>query len=138
MISPGLCAAYKADVLRGVHHEDDRYMIALYSTNAVLDSSVSEYTSRGEITGPGYKPGGAVLSGFDVVEDGEAAVLTFDDVRWDRVTLRDVAGALIYNASKRNRAVGVVALPVPTSATSCAFDLLFPPANSAEGLFVID
>ena len=138
MIRPGLCATYKADAMRGVHHEDDRYMIALYGPKAALDCFVTEYTAKGEIAGPGYKPGGVQLYGFEVVEDGEAAVLTFDDVHWERLTVRDVVGALIYNASKHNRAVGVVALPVPTSATNGAFDLFFPPATAAEGLFVID
>lgn len=138
MIQPGLCVTYKADAMRGVHHEDDRYMIALYGPKAALDCYTSEYTAKGEIAGPGYKPGGVQLKGFEVVEDGAAAVLTFDDVHWERLTVRDVVGALIYNASKRNRAVGVVALPQPTSATNGAFDLFFPMATAAEGLFVID
>jgi hypothetical protein len=138
MIKPGLCARYKADAMRGVHHEDDRYMIALYGDKAPLDCYVDTYTPKGEITGPGYKPGGFSLKGFEVVEDGEAAVLTFDDLHVERLTVRDVVGALIYNASKQNRAVGVVALSQPTSATNGAFDLFFPPATAAEGLFVID
>ena len=138
MIQPGLCVCYKADAMRGVHHEDDRYMIAFYGPKAALDCYTAEYTPKGEVAGPGYKPGGFSLSGFEVVEDGEAAVLTFDDVHVERLTVRDVVGALIYNASKRNRAVGIVALPQPTSSTNGPFDLIFPLANAAEGLFVVD
>lgn len=33
-LTPGLCAAYKADAMRGLHHEDDRYMLALYGPAA--------------------------------------------------------------------------------------------------------
>lgn len=135
---PGLCASYKAEALRGVHNENDRYMIALYTDKAQLDSYCSEYTPKGEVAGPGYPAGGVQLQGFRVEEDGEAVVLSFDDVHLDRVTLLGVVGGLIYNASKRNRAVGVVALATPTSATNGAFDLFFPPATAAEGLFVID
>jgi hypothetical protein len=138
MIQPGLCVCYKADAMRGVHHEDDRYMIALYTDKAALDAYCEKYTPKGEVAGQGYTPGGTALKGFEVVEDGEAAVLTFDDVRWERVTVSGVIGGLIYNASKGNRAVGVVALPQPTSATNGAFDLFFPPPTASEGLFVID
>lgn len=138
MIRPGLSVCYKADAMRGVHHEDDRYMIALYGPKATLDCHTSEYTPSGEITGPGYHPGGILLSGYEVLEDGTAAVLTFDDAHWDRLTVRDVVGALVYNASKGRRAVGVVALTQPTSATNGAFDIFFPPPTASEGLFVID
>lgn len=138
MIRPGLCVCYKADAMRGVHHEDDRYMIALYGPKANLDCYTDEYTAKGEIAGPGYTPGGIALRGFDVVADGEAVILTFDDARWERLTVRDVVGALIYNATKRNRAVGVVAMAQPMSATNGSFDLFFPPATASEGLFVVD
>jgi hypothetical protein len=90
------------------------------------------------VAGPGYLAGGQQLSGYDVVEDGSAVILTFDDAHWDRVTISGVVGGLIYNASKKNKAVGVVALAQATSATNGAFDLYFPPATASEGLFVID
>lgn len=138
MIQSGLCASYKADAARGVHHEDDRYMIALYSDKADLDCHCSQYTAKGEISGPGYRPGGFPLSGFEVVEEGTAAIITFNDLHVERLTVRDVAGALIYNASKQNRAVGTVAFAQQASSTNGPFDVFFPPATAAEGLFVID
>ena len=138
MIRPGLCVCYKADAMRGVHHEDDRYMIALYGPKASLDCHLREYTPQGEVSGPGYRPGGFALTGFEVVEDDEAVILTFDDLRVERLTVRDVTAALIYNASKQNRAVGVVSLVQPMSATNGAFELYFPLPTAAEGLFVIE
>jgi hypothetical protein len=113
-------------------------MIALYTDKAQLDAYCTEYTNKGEVAGPGYSAVGTPLAGFRVEEDGEAVILTFDDVHYDRVTIHGVVGGLIYNASKRNRAVGVVALGTATSATNGAFDLYFPSATAAEGLFVID
>lgn len=135
---PGLCVSYKADALRGVHHEDDRYMLALYGPQADLDCHVQEYTPRGEVSGMGYRAGGVLLQGFDVVEEGTAVILTFNDVRIERCTLKDVCGGLIYNASKGNRALGVIALEQPTSATNGSFEILFPEPTPADGVFVID
>jgi hypothetical protein len=135
---PGLSVGYKADVLRGVHNENDRYMLALYTDKASMDEFVEAYSTVGEVAGPGYAAGGIQLTGFRVVEDGAAVILTFDDAHWDRVSISGVVGGLIYNASKKNRAVGVVALEQATSATNGAFDLYFPPATASEGLFVID
>jgi len=138
MISPCFCVGYKADIMRGVHHEDDRYMMALYTESADLTCYVQSYSPKGEVAGPGYKAGGILLKGFEVVEDGEAAVLTFDDAKWDRATIKDAVAGLVYNASKNNRAVGVVALAQKTSSTNGPFEVYFPEATAADGVFVID
>lgn len=135
---PGLCTSYIADALRGVHHEDDRYMLALYGEGAHLDCFCTEYSPKGEVSGPGYKPGGILLTGFEVTEDGAAVVLTFDDAHWERATITGAVGGLIYNASKRNRAVGVVALAQTTSSTNAPFDVFFPLPTATDGVFVIN
>jgi len=57
MIRPCFCVGYKADIMRGVHHEDDRYMLALYPAGADLTPYTKEYSPSGEISGPGYRPG---------------------------------------------------------------------------------
>lgn len=138
MITPCFCVGYKADIMRGVHHEDDRYMLALYADGAPISCHTQTYSPKGEVTGPGYAAGGVLLKGFEVVEDGEAAVLTFDDVRIERATLKDVAGGLVYNATRGNRAVGVIALAQKTSSTNGPFEVYFPEATAADGVFVID
>lgn len=138
MITPCFCVGYKADIMRGVHHEDDRYMMALYTEGAPIDVYTQKYGPKGEVSGPGYKAGGIQLKGFEVVEDGEAAVLTFDDAHWDRATLQGVVAGLVYNATRGDRAVGVVALAQKTSSTNGPFDVFFPEATAADGVFVID
>lgn len=138
MIAPCFCASYKAEIMQGVHSANDRYMIALYSEGANIGGHTETYTSRGEVSGQGYVAGGIPLRGFNVQVDGEAAVLTFNDARWERVTVRDVCAALVYNASKGNRAVGVVALAQKVSATNGQLELFFPAANARDGMFVID
>lgn len=138
MIKPGLTVSFKAEMARGVHHEDDRFMMALYGAEAKLDAFTTKYVTGGEVSGMGYKAGGIALKNYEVVEDGEAIALTWDDVHLDKATLHGVYGGLIYNASKSNRSVGVVALVQPLSSTNGAIDIEFPPANAAEGLFVIE
>lgn len=135
---PGLTVSYKCEAARGVHHENDSYMLALYTADAKLDEHTRAYSAAGEVRGAGYKAGGLRLENFEVVEDGSAAVLTWDDATWDKVTVRDVVGGLIYNATRGNKAVGVVKLTEPASATNGAFTVYFPTATAAEGLFVID
>lgn len=61
MIRPCFCVGYKADIMRGVHHEDDRYMLALYPAGADLTPYTKEYSPTGEISGPGYRAGGKNL-----------------------------------------------------------------------------
>lgn len=137
-MNPVLCASYKAEAMRGVHHEGDRYMLALYGEKCGLDEFTTSYAKAGEMSGNGYMAGGKQLMGMRVEEDGSAAILTFDDITWPNVTLRDVCCGLIYNASKQNRAVGVVVLAQKTSATNGPLTIFFPEASAAEGVFVID
>jgi hypothetical protein len=137
-MTPCLCASYKAEILRGVHAEGDRYMLALYDEKCNLTEFTKSYSPKGEMQGVGYTTGGKQLLGMRVEEDGSAAVLTFDDVTWPASTLNNVICGLIYNASKQNRAVGVVALTQKTSSTNGPFEIYFPEATAADGVFVID
>ena len=137
-MNPCLTASYKAEAMRGVHHENDRYMLALYGDKSGLTEFTTAYTKAGEMQGSGYAPGGAQLMGMRVEEDGSAAVLTFDDITWPAVTLKDVSCGLIYNASKQNRSVGIVVLAEKTSATNGPLTIYFPEATAADGVFVID
>jgi hypothetical protein len=137
-MTPCLCASYKAEVMRAVHAEGDRYMLALYDEKCGLNEFTKVYTPKGEMQGAGYSAGGKQLMGMRVEEDGSAAVLTFDDITWPAATLKDVTCGLVYNASKQNRAVGIVALAQKTSSTNGPFEIFFPEATAADGVFVID
>ena len=137
-MNPCLTASYKAEIPRGLHHENDRYMLALYGDKCGLSEFTTAYTKAGELQGAGYPAGGKQLMGMRVEQDGSAAVLTFDDITFPTVTLRDVCCGLIYNASKQNRAVGIVVLAEKTSATNGPLTIYFPEATAADGVFVID
>lgn len=128
MITHGLCTGAKRDFLAGVHQPGDRYMVALYGEGASLDPSVAAYTSQGEVEGQGYKRGGMVLRNPRSWADDEHGYLTFDAARWTNATLT-AYGAMIYNASKGNKAVAV--LDFGGAYSSTAGDFLFtPPADA--------
>ena len=135
---PGLCVSYKLELPTGVHTERDTYKMALYGDGAALNEFVSEYISDGEVSGSGYRAGGVSLRGFRVIQDGAAACLTWDDAVWDKATIVNAVAGLIYNASKNNRAVGVVVLEEPTTSRNDMFKVKFPLATASEGLFVLE
>lgn len=111
MIIGGLCQSAYLDFATGVHQPQDRYMIALYNANATINHRTTAYTSQGEVDGDGYKSGGTLLKGYEaklLTKGGNAvAYIDWDDPQWENSTLK-AGAALIYNASKANKAVTVL------------------------------
>ena len=81
--------------------------MALYEQNANLSSTTTEYTTAGESTGSGYTAGGIELENLGVSVSGTIAYTNWNSPNWGLVTL-SMAGGLIYNASKGNKAVAVM------------------------------
>ena len=103
----GLCTVAKRDFLSGVHQPGDRYMLALFDANAGLSPATATYDQKGEVEGKSYRPGGMQLRNPKIWMDDNSAYLTFDSVRWVNSTITAHA-ALIYNASKGNKAIAVL------------------------------
>lgn len=107
----GVCASALVEFMQGVHKSDDVYKIALYSGNAQLDTRIKNYTAAGEVSGPGYMPGGQVLEGiqYEVHEgsDPYSCMGWSNSPRWENATIK-VRRAVIYNASKGNKAIAVI------------------------------
>lgn len=106
-IETALCRSYKAEVMDGVHSLSDEYRMALYTAEADLDAGTEVYNSAGEVEGRGYDAGGMVLTGISSGFSGNAAIINFDQPEWRQATF-EAAGALVYNASKGNRAVAAL------------------------------
>lgn len=134
MISPGMSVHAMVDFFRGVHHPGDVYKIALYDEGAVLNSLTSEYTTEHEVKGKGYQRGGMELSGYTAELDGMTPVMgwTVDPI-WRNATI-SARGALIYNASKRNRAIVVVDFGDVIRSTNGNFRVPMPPVTASEAL----
>lgn len=137
MISTALTTSFKKELLEGVHDfrvsGGDTFKIALYNASAVLGAQTTAYTTDNEITGSGYTAGGTTLTRVDPATSGTTAYATFQNVSWPAATIT-ANGALIYNASKSNAAVMVLAFGSDKSVTNAAFDVEFPTANATSAI----
>jgi len=124
---------FKQDILNGVHQSGDTYKIALYTQAAAttLNKSITAYTTTGELaTGSGYTRDSKALTSFTVGLSGDTAYIDFDDPSWTSASFTADA-ALIYNSSRSNKAMAVLAFG-STTATSGTFTVQFPaPGASA-------
>ena len=108
MISQTLTTSFKQQLLLAVHDFSvDTFKIALYAATASLGSDTTVYSATEEITGTGYTTGGKTLAGTTVTVSGTTAYVDFDDAVWSPAAFT-TRGALIYNASKGNKAVAVL------------------------------
>lgn len=137
MISTALPTSFKKDLLKGVHNFSasggDTFKIALYNSSAVLGSATTAYSATNEITGTGYTAGGKTLTRVEPSSEGTVGYCTFSDIEWTGATFT-ANGALIYNASKSNAAVAVLAFGSDKSVTSGTFKVTFPTANSVSAI----
>jgi hypothetical protein len=126
VIIQAFCNVAKLDFLRGVHQPDDDYRMALYRETATLDKATERYTTDGEIAGPGYEAGGQPLAGIQVDLSGDDAFITWDDPVWPNATI-EADGALIYNASRGDRALEVLRFEnAPVRSTNGPFRVPLP------------
>lgn len=136
-VANAVCNTFKQEILMGVHEPSDVYKIALYDGSTSVDKNTTHYTIVGEVVGVGYTAGGAILSGYNLVIDGDAVILDWStDPTWINSTIT-AQGALIYNASKSNKAVCALSFGSEKSSISGMFRIIFPAATETTGLVVI-
>jgi hypothetical protein len=105
MITPAPSNSFKLDLL--TRAAEDEYRIALYASDADLSAETVAYTSEGEVQGLGYEPGGIRLKNVRAMMEDGIAFLAWDNPTWENIRV-SARGALIYNASRDNRAVAVL------------------------------
>lgn len=107
MIVQTQTTSFKAEVYQAVHNLlTDTIKIALYTADASLDETTTVYTTLNEVVASGYTAGGATMTGVTLGTSGYTAYVNFANVSWAAsLTSRC---ALIYNASKGNKAVAVL------------------------------
>jgi hypothetical protein len=125
--------SFKKELYQGIHDlETDDIYIALYTANASLDQSTTEYTTSNEITDSGYTAGGQLLTDPVVSSSGYTAYVSFANPSWSgAITARC---ALLYNASKANRSVAVIDFGSNKISTS-TFTITMP-ANTADSALI--
>lgn len=128
-----LTNSFKQEVFEAVHDfTTDTFKIALYTSSANLDQSTTEYTATGESSGSGYTAGGLVLTGTTVTLSGTTAYIDFADATWSGASFA-ARGALIYNASKSNKAVAVLDFGADKTASG-DFTVVFPANDASSAL----
>jgi len=125
------CTSFKAELYQGVHNLlVDTIKIALYTSSATINADTTEYnvSLAGQVpNGPGYAAGGIPLTGTTINTSEGVAYVNFSNASWEpsNFTCR---GALIYNASKSNKAIAV--LDFGADKTSVYTFLITMPANT--------
>lgn len=129
-----LTTSFKQDILLGVHDLDtDTIKMALFLATANLGADTTVYTTAGETSGTGYTAGGKTLTGVTVLTADTTAYVDFADPSWDPAAFT-ARGALIYNASKSNKAIAVLDFGSDKTATT-TFTVQMP-ANTATSALI--
>ena len=132
-IQQGMCSSFKQESWLGIHALDTYTLkIALYTAAADLGPSTTVYTTSSEVTGAGYTAGGEIITGAQVLLSGTTAYLTFNNPTWSGASFT-CRGALIYNASKANRAIAVLDFGADKTASG-TFTVQLPAATAAAAL----
>lgn len=137
MITAGLVTSFKGEILQGIHNlASDVIKIALYNSTAVLGPSTTVYTTVGEVSSSGYVAGGQVLLNPQVSAGNGTGYADFDDPIWYATTF-SVRGALIYNFTKGNKAIGVMNFGIDQVTLTQDFKVQFPSFNPENALIRI-
>lgn len=127
-----LCGSFLYELMKGIHVLDtDTLKMALYDSSASLTADTTAYTATNEITGTGYSAGGKAITNPTVLLLSGVAALDFDDVEWAGATFI-ARGAMIYNSSKANRAIGLLDFGGEKVAAGGTFRVKLPPALSEK------
>lgn len=134
-----MCTSFKVDLFGGVQDLDtDTIKMALYTSSATLDASTTAYTTSNEVSSSGtnYTAGGNTLTSPVITSSGTTAYVDFADTTWSNASFT-ARGALIYNASKSNKAIAVLDFGADKTATAGDFVVQMPTADASNALLRI-
>lgn len=120
--------SFKKELYQGVHDlSTDTIKMAMYTSNANLGADTTAYTTTGEVAASGYTAGGNTLTGIAISSSGYTAYANWANTSWTAALTARCA--LIYNASKANRAIAVIDFGADKTSTTTF--LVTMPANTA-------
>ena len=140
-ISQAMPTSFKQELLTATHNftasTGDVFKIALYTSSATLGASTTVYSSSNEVAnGNGYTTGGNTLTNVTPTTSGTTAFTDFADTTWSNATIT-ANGALIYNSSKSDKAVAVLAFGGDKTSTAGDFTIVFPTADASNAIIRI-
>lgn len=142
-ITTALCNTFKQELLGGIHDLDtDNLKIALIkpSPTGSYGAATTNYsnitTNSDEAVGTNYTAGGQTLDSATIVLSGNVAYVDFADEVFNNLTI-SADGAIIYNATKGNRAIAVFDFGGSVTSTSGDFTVVFPAADASNAVIRI-
>jgi hypothetical protein len=142
-ITTAMCNSFKQELLGGVHDLDtDTLKVALIKassagTYGAATTNYSDITGNtDEAVGTNYSAGGQALDSAVISLSGSTAFVDFADEVFANLTI-SAAGAIIYNASKSNKAVAVFDFGTTVTSTSGDFTVVFPTADASNAVIRI-
>ena len=142
-ITTAMCNSFKQELLGGVHDLDtDTLKVALIkaSSSGTYGAATTNYSNitgnTDEAVGTNYSAGGQALGSAVISLSGSTAFVDFADEVFANLTI-SAAGAIIYNASKSNKAVAVFDFGTTVTSTSGDFTVVFPTADASNAVIRI-
>jgi hypothetical protein len=135
-ISQGMATSFKVQLLNGTQNfSADTFKLALYTSSASLDENTTAYSATNEVPSTGnYTAGGNTLTvSVTPTNSGNVAYISFANTSWANATIT-ANGALIYNNSKSNSAVCVLAFGGDKTSTNGTFAVNFPTADASNAI----
>ena len=141
-ITTALCNSFKQELLQGTHQIGTHTLkMALIKSgeSGTYGAATTNYSNVGsdEISNTGnYSAGGGTLANVSVTLDGTRAYVDFDDVQFTSATI-DANGAIIYNSSKSNKAVAIIAFSGTQSSDNGTFTVTMPAPGTGTAIIRI-
>jgi len=135
-ITQGMATSFKVQLLNGVQNfSADTFKIALYTSSATLGESTTAYSATNEVASTGnYTAGGNTLTvNVTPTSTGNVAYVSFANTTWANATIT-ANGALIYNNTRSNAAVAVLAFGGDKTSTNGTFAINFPTADASSAI----
>lgn len=147
-LTQAMCTSFKQELLVATHNftltTGDVFKIALVRATAAIvgtygaaSTAYSNITANSdEASGTGYTAGGNTLTNVTPTTSGTTALTDFNDSTWTTATLT-ASGAMIYNSSKSNKAVGLLSFGGDKTSTAGDFSIIFPVADATNAIIRI-
>ena len=135
-ITQGMATSFKVQLLNGAQNfSADTFKLALYTSSASLGEGTTAYTTSGEVASTGnYTAGGNTLTvNVTPTSSGNVAYVSFANTSWANATIT-ANGALIYNNTRSNAAVAVLAFGGDKTSTNGTFAVNFPTADASSAI----
>jgi hypothetical protein len=126
------CTSFKKELYQGIHDLSvDTIKMALYTANADLNAATTVYSTTNQVVASGYTAGGNTLTGVAISSSDYTAYVNWADTSWTAALTARCA--LIYNASKANRAIAVIDFGADKTSTT-TFLVTMPVNTSTTAL----